>query len=163
MTGNTPVQSPSSGDILFMQGDDIALQQYVEVNGEPVDFGAYNLVFTVKKTEHADNTLVRQKVTALEPGALAGEVRIRIPAASTALLFPGTYYFSFTAVHLSTGRRFEVGRGTFGIELSTASPNPGLIVPDGELTANGDSVTPTTIITPAESTLPKSPDIGWRF
>ena len=141
----------------YSQGEDIAFSVQLNLDDAPLDLNNYKLVVAVKKSLDGENTMYRQQVTQQGP---VGYASVLIPAASSALLRPGTYYFSFLATSKLTGRKTVVMTGTFNVELSAVSPSPKMIPQDGELTADTEVYTPTSQISVAEDTGPDTPDIS---
>lgn len=154
MTGQVQ-PSPS-----FSQGEDAFFTVVLSIDGELVLLEKYSVAFLVKKWEEAANTLIRQQVT---DSPSPGTFNVLIPAAATALLRPGTYYFAFVATNRVTKLKSVISRGTFNIDVTVASPNPALLPGDGELTADGDSLGVDATIPVTEATGPSSPDISVHF
>ena len=158
---------PSEGAVMpsptVYQGEDAQFLTRLLVDGTPVSLNDYSLTFVVKKSETACNTMIRDQVTSGADGYPEGFYQLSVQASKTSRLRPGTYYFAVVGVQKPSGRTLIIQRGTFNIELSAASPNPNLAIPDGELTADTDSQSSDSMIYPAESTDPRTPDIGYRF
>lgn len=147
----------------FYQGGTVQLDVMLAAEGKPLTLDDFLLLFVLKKSEYASNTLYRQDVVEKVADKPEGYFRVTIPSVVTNRLKPGVYYFAFQATQKGTGAVYPAYRGTFSLELSAASPNPNLDVTDGEPTADGPLASPDETVSPAETTGPGTPDIGKQF
>lgn len=160
MFGYIPMDQALVPGPTFYQGETAAFSVFLSIDATPVSLCAYTLVFVVKKSVEAENTLIRTPILEKDSAVPEGFFSVDIPSQVTSELLPGTYHYAFIASCKASGRVFFLSQGTFNIELSPASPQPNLTPQDGELTADGESVGALSKVSPAETTGPDSPDIG---
>jgi len=151
----------------FFQGEDIRLSFYLNYNGVPVSEQKYIIEAIVKKSPIAKNILWKGVLgNGLYKTDVNGNFYILMPAAASALFLPGAYYFDAKIMEkVGSGNDVKdltvvVLSDMFNIELSAASPNPGLRPSKSEESSYDPETGITTVtITSVEPTLPLGTDI----